>query len=118
MASILDILQTQGSVYSYDNGQTPPTNPGATKQSLLHVDNVSPGYSLDGSDFSTVNAAYQAYNDGDVTNVLPPPSGLDAANGYDPTVALSDPNYPAVNNTFAQGQYELYHFPPGEVGHF
>lgn len=71
-----DLLQNQGSPYSYGNGQTPPTNVGATQQSKLHADANEPGYSLDGSDFNDVNTAYQAYNDG-YSNALPMPSTLD-----------------------------------------
>jgi hypothetical protein len=101
---LLDKLTIQGgSVYSYGNGQTPPTNAGATQQSKLHADGTTPGYSLDGSDFTEVNAAYQAYNDGK-TNFLPQPSLLDI-NGTTPVGPLSDPNTPAINNSFANGQY-------------
>lgn len=73
---LLDKLATQGSVYSISNGATPSTNPGATKLSKLHADGNQPGYSLNGSDFSTVNDAFQAYNDG-TNNALPMPSQLD-----------------------------------------
>lgn len=73
---LLTKLQTAGSTYSYGNGQTPATNPGATNQSKLHADGNQPGYSLDGSDFTVVNTAFQQYNDG-VNNVLPQPSQLD-----------------------------------------
>lgn len=76
MPGLLDKLTTDGSVYSYGNGQTPPTNPGATQQSKLHADGAAPGYSLSGADFTDVNAAFQAYNDG-YTNALPMPSQLD-----------------------------------------
>ena len=79
---LLTKLTTAGSVYSYGNGVTPSTNPGATQQSKLHADGNQPGYSLDGSDFSTVNSAFQQYNDGAV-NVLPQPSQLDL-NGTTP----------------------------------
>lgn len=71
-----DLLLNQGSPYSYGNGATPLTNPGATKLSTLHADGAAPGYSLDGSDFTDVNNAYQSYNDG-VPNFLPMPSQLD-----------------------------------------
>jgi len=101
---LLDKLTIQGgSVYSYGNGQTPPTNPGATQQSKLHADGNTPGYSLDGSDFDFVNISYQAYNDG-VVNFLPQPSLLDI-NGATPLGPLSDPNTPSINNSFANGQY-------------
>lgn len=73
---LLDKLTTQGSTYSYGNGITPPTNPGATQQSKLHADGTAPGYSISGDNFSDVNSAYQSYNDG-VGNILPMPSLLD-----------------------------------------
>jgi len=66
-------------------GATPPTNPGATKQSLLHADGGQPSYSLDGSNVVPVNKAYNEYNDGTV-NFLPQPSQLDL-NGRKPVVA-------------------------------
>ena len=101
---LLDKLTTQGgSVYSYGNGQTPNINPGATQQSKLHADGNTPGYSLDGSDFSEVNSAFQQYNDG-VNNILPQPSLLDI-NGAIPTGPLSDPSVGSINNSFSQGQY-------------
>ena len=71
------MLLTQGSPYTAaPNGQTPSINPLATQQSTLHADGAAPGYSLNGSDFSDVNSAYQQYNDG-VVNFLPQPSLLD-----------------------------------------
>jgi hypothetical protein len=73
---LLDKLTTDGSPYSYQNGGTPPTNPGATQQSMLHANGSAPGYSLNGSQYSSVNAAFQQYNDG-YANVLPQPSQLD-----------------------------------------
>lgn len=80
---LLDRLTTQGgSPLSYGNGTTPTVNPGATQLSKLHADGNQPGYSVDGSDFSTVNAAFQQYNDG-VNNILPQPSQLDL-NGVTP----------------------------------
>ena len=85
---LLNQLTINGSTFSYGNGVTPPTNQGATALSKLHVDGAAPGYSIDGSDFSTVNAAYQAYNDG-VTNILPQPSQLDL-NGLTPTQYLNN----------------------------
>lgn len=100
---LLDKLTMDGSVYSYGNGQTPSTNPGATQQSKLHADGSAPGYSLNGSDFSEVNDAFQQYNDG-VNNILPQPSLLDI-NGAIPTGPLSDPSVGSINNTFSQGQY-------------
>lgn len=79
---LLNKLTTQGSTFSYKNGATPAINPGATKQSKLHADGNEPGYSLNGSDASDVNKAFQSYNDG-VNNVLPQPSQLDL-NGATP----------------------------------
>lgn len=85
---LLTKLTTQGSNLSYGNGQTPTINPGATPQSKLHADGNQPGYSLDGSDFTTVNAAFQAYNDG-VNNILPQPSQLDI-NGQTPSQYINN----------------------------
>lgn len=79
---LLNKLTTTGTPFSTGNGQTPSTNLGATTLSKLHADGGAPGYSLDGSNFSTVNNAYQAYDDG-VTNILPQPSQLDL-NGATP----------------------------------
>ena len=64
------------------------TNPGATQQSKLHADGNQPGYSLDGSNASIVNAAYQAYND-NVPNFLPQPSQLDL-DGTTPTQYINN----------------------------
>ena len=83
MPGLRDKLVTDGSVLSYGNGQTPNTNPGATQQSKLHADGNQAGYSLNGSDFTDVNSAFQAYNDG-TNNVLPMPSQLDL-NGQRPS---------------------------------
>lgn len=79
---LLTKLTTAGSPFSTGNGATPPVNPGATNLSKLHADGNLPGYSIVGANFSTVNAAFQAYNDG-VNNVLPQPSQLDL-NGTTP----------------------------------
>ena len=74
---LLDMLLTQGSPFTAaPNGQTPSINPLATQQSTLHADGAAAGYSLNGSDFSDVNSAYQSYNDWAV-NFLPQPSLLD-----------------------------------------
>ena len=100
---LLDKLTGQGSVYSYGNGQTPPTNIGATQQSKLHANGTQPGYSLNGSEFGDVNNAYQSYNDG-YGNTLPTPSLLDI-NGTPPLGPLSDPNTPSINNSFINGSY-------------
>jgi len=73
---LLDKLTTTGTPYSYNNGATPITNPGATSLSKLHVDGNEPSYSINGANFADVNTAFQAYNDG-VNNILPQPSQLD-----------------------------------------
>jgi len=67
---LLDKLITDGSPLSVGNGATPAVNPLATYTSKMH------DYSISGADFATVNAEYQAYNDG-VLNLLPTPSVLD-----------------------------------------
>ena len=85
---LLDKLTTAGSPYSYGNGTTPSVNPLATQLSTLHADGSAPGYSLDGSDFSTTNAAFQQYNDG-VNNILPQPSQLDL-NGTTPNQYINN----------------------------
>lgn len=85
---LLNKLQTVGSVYTTYDGNTPPINPLATNQSNLHgnlAGAVNGGYSLNGSNFSTVNAAYQSYDDGQ-PNTLEPPSTLDL-NGVNPIIA-------------------------------
>jgi hypothetical protein len=80
---LLDKLTTTGTPYSYNNGTTPITNPGATTLSKLHVDGNQPSYSINGTNFADVNTAFQAYNDG-VNNILPQPSQLDL-NGTTPS---------------------------------
>jgi hypothetical protein len=87
---LLDKLTIDGSVYSVGNGATPTINPGATQQSKLHADGNQPGYSLNGSDFSDVNNAFQQYNDG-VTNILPMPSLLDKDGIRPPTYSQTGP---------------------------
>jgi len=74
---LLNKLTKQGgtNLSPYD-GATPKVNPGATKQSKLHAFGNTPGYSLNGSYSSNVNAAYTSYNDG-YNNALPQPSQLD-----------------------------------------
>lgn len=83
MPGLLDKLTIDGSVLSYGNGQTPNVNPGATQQSKLHAAGNQAGYSLSGADFTDVNTAFQAYNDG-YGNALPMPSQLDINNGQTP----------------------------------
>jgi hypothetical protein len=81
-----------GSPYSY-YGITPKVNPLATKQSKLHADGAGASYSLNGANFTDVNNAYNAYNDGAV-NQLPQPSQLDL-NGQKPVVPGK---YPYLDN--------------------
>jgi hypothetical protein len=77
MADILTMLTSQGSNLSKYNGANPPINPLASKQSEMHADGTgTPGYSLNGSFSSNVNADYNAYDDG-TPNFLPQPSLLD-----------------------------------------
>ena len=83
-----DLLTKNGSNLTAFNGKTPPTNPGATNQSKLHADGSNPSYSLNGSNFSIVNNAYNEYLDG-VLNYLPQPSQLDL-NGKTPSKYLDN----------------------------
>ena len=47
---LLDMLTTNGSVLSYNDGKTPSTNQLATNQSTLHANAAGlPGYSLNGA---------------------------------------------------------------------
>ena len=85
---LLDKLTVTGTPYSYGNGTTPTVNPGATQLSILHADGSAPGYSLDGTGFTTVNSAFQQYNDG-VNNILPQPSQLDL-NGTTPNQYINN----------------------------
>jgi hypothetical protein len=101
-------LQQQGSPYSYGgtNGPTPgqPLTQLVTKQSTLHADGASAGYSLDGTDFNDVNNDYQQYNDG-IVNFLPQPSELDI-NGAIPSSPLWDASIYHINNSFINGTYK------------
>jgi len=85
---LLNMLTTNGTPLSINNGVTPSINPGATQQSKLHADGNAPSYSMNGANAQTVNAAYTAYNDG-VTNALPQPSQLDL-NGVTPSQYLNN----------------------------
>jgi hypothetical protein len=85
---IKDLLATKGSNLTAYDGKTPSTNPLATGYSILHTDGDKPGYSLNGSNFSRVNAYYMAYLDGTV-NSLPRPSQLDL-NGKTPSKYLDN----------------------------
>ena len=81
---LLDKLKNQGTSYSpTKNGTTPSTNTGATNLSKLHTDGNKPGYSLNGSNVSTVSKDVNDYDDG-VNNSLPQPSQLDL-NGQTPS---------------------------------
>jgi hypothetical protein len=73
---LLDKLKNTGTPLSTGNGATPPTNPGATKQSKLHADGNQASYSVNGANAPAVNKAYVEYNDG-YNNALPQPSQLD-----------------------------------------
>ena len=85
---LLDMLINQGSPFTAaPNGSTPTINPLSTQQSTMHADGAAAGYSLNGSDFSDINSAYQAYNDG-ITNFLPQPSQLDL-NGQIPPISTN-----------------------------
>lgn len=101
---LLDKLTTGGSNLSKYNGGSGVVNQGATKQSKLHADGGKASYSLNGTNFSTVNAAYIGYDD-NTPNNLPQPSQLDI-NGVAPTSALRDANTPSVNNSFSKGTYK------------
>jgi len=85
---LLDMLTNDGSTLTVYNGSTPGVNPLATAQSPLHADGDKPGYSLNGTNRSTVNAYYQAYLDG-TNNILPQPSQLDI-NGATPARYLDN----------------------------
>lgn len=73
---LLDKFKTSGTGFSKYGVNTPPVNPGATKESKLHAFGNTPGYSLNGDYRSEVTDAYVSYNDG-YNNALPQPSQLD-----------------------------------------
>ena len=73
---LLDKFKTTGTGFSKYGVNTPPVNPGATKESKLHAYGNQPGYSLNGEFAPEVRDAYAAYNDG-YNNALPQPSQLD-----------------------------------------
>jgi hypothetical protein len=79
---LIDMLNSNVSSLGF-GGTTPLVNPGATQQSKLHADGNQPSYSLNGANFSDVNAAFSEYNDGR-NNALPQPSQLDL-NGTTPS---------------------------------
>lgn len=101
---LLDKLTTGGSNLSKYNGGPGVINAGATKRSRLHADGNKASYSLDGSNFSSVNAAYIGYDD-NTPNQLPQPSELDI-NGIAPVGALRDAQTPSINNSFSKGTYK------------
>jgi hypothetical protein len=76
---LLEKLKTSGTGFSKYGVNTPPVNPGATKESKLHAFGNTPGYSLNGDYRSEVTDAYVSYNDG-YNNALPQPSQLDLTN--------------------------------------
>jgi len=87
--SIRARLEENGSAFSYSNGADINSNILSTKQSPLHYDASAdqPGYSVTGKQFSQVNEAMNAYQDGEISPV-PLPSELDL---NDPVTA--DPTY-------------------------
>ena len=101
---LLDKLTTGGSNLSKYNGGQGVINTGATKRSRLHANGDQASYSLDGSNFSNVNAAYIGYDD-NTPNQLPQPSELDL-NGIAPVSALRDAQTPSINNSFLKGTYK------------
>jgi hypothetical protein len=82
-------LVENGSALSYSNGSDIDVNILATKQSPLHFNQEKDeaGYSVTGEQFSQVNEAMNAYQDGEISPV-PLPSELDL---NDPITA--DPSY-------------------------
>lgn len=99
-----NLLSTQGSPLSKNNGGPNSILRGSSQQSELHATPTGDGsYSLNGSNFSTVNAIYQEYDDG-APNLLPAPSVLDT-NGITPLSSLRDASATSLNNTFAFGTY-------------
>jgi len=100
---LLSKLITGGSNLSKYNGGPGVVNAGATKKSKLHADGCKASYSLDGTNFSNVNAAYIAYDD-NTPNNLPQPSQLDV-DGILPTSALRDAQTPSINDSFIKGTY-------------
>jgi len=87
--SIRARLVENGSAFSYSNGAKIDPNLLSTKQSPLHYNEPKdqPGYSVTGEQFSEVNEAMNAYQDGEISPI-PLPSKLDI---NDPVTA--DPAY-------------------------
>ena len=111
---LLDKLQTNGSLYSTNNGGDVATIPGGpvdatgipnrliTNNSGLHADfagNI--GYSLDGSGYfyNSVASNYASYNDG-VNNLLPAPTTLDwdGSIPWVSTPGAPTQSFPYINN--------------------
>ena len=97
---ILKKLTTDGSYYSYNNGDKVPTNILTTKQSPLHYNNTEqqPGYSVTGEQFSQVNEAMGTYVDGS-PNPLPEPSQLDLNDPITPDTKFK-PLYTSINGGY------------------
>lgn len=87
--SIRDRLEKNGSALSYSNGTDITPNLLSTKQSPLHYNESKdqPGYSVTGEQFSEVNEAMNAYQDGEISP-LPLPSELDLND-----LVTADPEY-------------------------
>ena len=88
---LIDKLQQGGTTLTPYNGNTPPINPLATPQSLMHD-----SYSITGQNAGAVNNALQQYLDG-VNNVLPTPSQLDLG-GTTQTISPSGQALPYTLN--------------------
>lgn len=88
---LLDMLTTNGSVLSYNDGNTPSTNQLATNQSTLHANAAGlPGYSLNGAFGNQTTALLNSYEDG-ITNAAPQPSTLDLNGVTPPQYLLNAP---------------------------
>ena len=100
---LLDMLTTQGSPLSSNDGSDPTINPLATKYSSLHYDykTDTEGWSTRGvqaPDFRKTIQNYLAYNDG-TQNFIPEPSALELNE-----VNVVDPKYRPLYN-FQNGGY-------------
>lgn len=105
------LLYYEGSTYSVHTryGFAPtldiPINPLSTRFSDLHYNNSSQkeGYSVVGKDtlnYLQVAQDYTSYNDGDITNILPPPTQLDLNDPIGP-----DPFHPSKYTSRPGGGY-------------
>jgi hypothetical protein len=91
MGSLKQKLEVDGSVYTSYDGSTPSVNPLATVASNMHATQAGgAGYSLNGSEQSTVQNGWAQYNDGAV-NLLPAPSNLDINGNTPPTYQQQAP---------------------------